>query len=105
MYEQVRTRFHQTDYTKQICIGSEHTVIEWKCYCISICADYLEQHPIVLGGPGKTVEIDECLLLRRICTTTISSLKFVLNTVSGKCDVLNFAIFVCVLYCDVLNLD
>lgn len=48
-----------------IYIGSAHTVVEWKHYCRNVCAAYLRANPSRIGGPGKTVEIDECLLVRR----------------------------------------
>ena len=35
------------------------SVIEWqKCIC-DICCQHLLDHPVQMGGPGWTVEIDE----------------------------------------------
>ena len=33
--------------------------------CRDICLEYFIRNPVVIGGPGQTVEIDECLLVRR----------------------------------------
>ena len=33
--------------------------VDWSSYCREICLNAFIQHPRQLGGPGKTVEIDE----------------------------------------------
>ena len=38
---------------------SKVTVVEWFQRCRAICADFLLEHQQPIGGPGKTVEIDE----------------------------------------------
>ncbi|KAH7820843.1 putative Uncharacterized transposase-like protein [Monocercomonoides exilis] len=42
-----------------------HSVGFWYSACRYACTQYLINKPIQLGGEGKTVEIDECLLRRR----------------------------------------
>ena len=43
-----------------------HTIVDWKNFCRDICLEYFTRNPVVIGGPGQTVEIDECLLVCRI---------------------------------------
>jgi hypothetical protein len=40
-------------------IGSEHTVVGWNNFLRDVCAQYFIDHPMVIGGPGHIVEIDE----------------------------------------------
>ena len=40
-------------------------MVDWKNLCRDICVDFLLRNPVVIGGPGCTVEIDECLLVRQ----------------------------------------
>lgn len=65
IYHWCMDRFHQSDYMEQLEIGSEHTVVDWKNFCRDVCGQHLLKHPMVVGGPDKTAEIDECLLVRR----------------------------------------
>lgn len=43
-------------------IGSRETVVEQKLICREICAEHFRRHPIVLGGRGSIVEIDESVV-------------------------------------------
>ena len=40
-------------------IGSEHTTVDWYNFAREVCVEILEKHSTKIGGPGKTVEIDE----------------------------------------------
>ena len=44
---------------------SRPTLVDWQNYIRDICAQYLLDHPTQLGGPNKTVEIDESYFMRR----------------------------------------
>ena len=46
----------------QLEIGGSHTIVECKNFCR---LEYFLRNPVVIGGPGHTLEIDECLLMRR----------------------------------------
>ena len=37
---------------------SRKSVIEWQKRIRDICCQYLMDHPVQMGGPGRTVEID-----------------------------------------------
>ena len=40
--------------------GVGHTsMVQWRNFIYDICCQYLLDHPVVMGGPGRTVEIDE----------------------------------------------
>ena len=43
----------------------DNTVIDWSNYLRDICAETLIRNPIVIGGPGMHVEIDESLFSKR----------------------------------------
>eukprot|EP00731_Ephydatia_muelleri_P019402 Em0012g227a len=55
----------QDELQFQLGIEGEHTIVDWKNFCRDICLEYFIRNPVVIGGPGQTVEIDECLLVRR----------------------------------------
>ena len=38
---------------------SEPTAVDWYNFVRDVCAEYLRQHPIIIGGVGIEVEIDE----------------------------------------------
>src|SRR3569832_407206 len=57
-------RFQQVDYRRELGISSRHTVVDWKNFCRDICQRYLLENSLKIGGEGKVVEIDECLLVR-----------------------------------------
>ena len=44
---------------------NESTTIDWNNYLREVCAHTLILNPVVIGGPGKTVEIDESMFARR----------------------------------------
>lgn len=44
---------------------SSDSVVDWCNYLREVCADNLIANPQVIGGPGRTVEIDESLFTRR----------------------------------------
>ncbi|CAF3281361.1 unnamed protein product [Rotaria sp. Silwood2] len=46
-------------------IGSPNTVVDWKNFCRDICAQYLVNNPMRIGGPGHIVEIDESCFGKR----------------------------------------
>jgi transposase-like protein len=49
---------HELDIRKQC-------VIDWNNYLREVCADSLLRNPVVIGGPGMHVEVDESLFSRR----------------------------------------
>lgn len=44
---------------------SKSTTITWSNYLREVCANIMLSHPVVIGGPNTTVEIDESLFSRR----------------------------------------
>lgn len=40
-------------------LGSDHTTVDWFNFASEVCVEILEQEQETIGGPGKTVEIDE----------------------------------------------
>ena len=44
---------------------SQHTSVDWKMFLRDVCAEYLINHPVRIGGVGRTVEIDESVFTRR----------------------------------------
>ncbi|KCZ80721.1 hypothetical protein H312_01884, partial [Anncaliia algerae PRA339] len=46
-------------------IGSNHTIVDWLNLFREICLGHFLRHPILIGGPGHVIEIDECQLMRR----------------------------------------
>ena len=47
-----------TDAAREIGASARVTV-DWFNFCRDVCAQYFLDHPIVIGGPGTVVEIDE----------------------------------------------
>lgn len=43
----------------------QETTVDWNNYLREVCAFHLLQNPIIIGGPGTTVEIDESVFTRR----------------------------------------
>ena len=50
---------------KELEIGSEKTVVDWKQVCCDVCVSYFLNHPQQSGGVDRVVEIDESLFARR----------------------------------------
>ena len=46
-------------------IGCKGTIVDWNQFCRDICVEYFVRNPCKLGGPGRTVEIDESLFAKR----------------------------------------
>ncbi|KCZ81364.1 hypothetical protein H312_01245 [Anncaliia algerae PRA339] len=46
-------------------IESDYISIDWLSFCREICEEHFLLSPIIVGGPGHIVEIDECQLLTR----------------------------------------
>lgn len=46
-------------------IGGTHTVVDWAMFCREVTFDYLITNCTPMGGPGKTVEIDESMFGNR----------------------------------------
>uniref|UniRef100_A0A914PC61 ISXO2-like transposase domain-containing protein n=1 Tax=Panagrolaimus davidi TaxID=227884 RepID=A0A914PC61_9BILA len=44
---------------------STKTVVDWKNFFRDICKIYFDKHPIVIGGPGIEVQIDETVVTKR----------------------------------------
>ena len=44
---------------------NHNTVVDWSNYLREVCANDILTQPLIVGGPGLTVEIDECLISRR----------------------------------------
>ena len=44
---------------------SEHTFVNWRNFMRDICAEYFMQNPMMIGGPGVVVQIDESMFVRR----------------------------------------
>ena len=47
------------------CKMASEAIVNWKNYCRDICAEHLVLNPMILGGPGKCVEIDETAFVKR----------------------------------------
>ncbi|KCZ78426.1 hypothetical protein H311_00547, partial [Anncaliia algerae PRA109] len=44
---------------------AEHTFVKFKSSLREVCAIYFIRNPVLLGGPGRVVQIDESLFVRR----------------------------------------
>lgn len=65
MYLWCRQYCRQVDFQHELSIESNSTVVDWKNFLRDVCAEHFHRNPVVLGGVGHTVEIDECMLVRR----------------------------------------
>ncbi|CAF1947948.1 unnamed protein product [Rotaria magnacalcarata] len=45
--------------------GSESTIVDWKNFARDLCDERFLRHPVVIGGPGHIVEIDESAWTKR----------------------------------------
>lgn len=45
--------------SRELRIGSDHTVVDWKNFSREVCLSILKLDNEKIGGPGRTVEIDE----------------------------------------------
>ena len=45
--------------SRELKIGSEHTLVDWKNFAREVCLEILQQDNCKIGGIGKVVEIDE----------------------------------------------
>jgi hypothetical protein len=44
---------------------SNKTVIDWFRYCRELCVEYFEADDGIIGGPGRIVEVDETMVVKR----------------------------------------
>lgn len=44
---------------------SNDAITDWKMYLREVCANSLLQNPMIIGGPGMSVEIDESSVLQK----------------------------------------
>ena len=44
---------------RELQLGSDHTLVDWKNFCREVCVEILEKNSEKIGGEGKIVEIDE----------------------------------------------
>ena len=66
---------------------SKRVAIDWYNFFRDVCIEYYVTHPIVIGGPGKVVEIDESKFTQGIeghwsCTKRMMRKQGVMNTSS-----------------------
>lgn len=54
----------QSEVAHQCRISSE-AIVDWQNFIRDICCQYMLDHPVELGGPGREVEIDESYFMRR----------------------------------------
>ena len=59
---QCRLNRHNTTLVLQI---SHPTAVDWYNFLRDVCAEYFKLHPMVIGGQGIEVEIDESKFGRR----------------------------------------
>ena len=50
----------QAQIRQQLSLAS-NTGVDWDCFCREVCEIVLMEESCKLGGPGKTVQIDESL--------------------------------------------
>jgi transposase-like protein len=59
---------HETASYKNVareCNMAKEAIANWRNYIRDVYAEHFVQHPLVIGGPGHTVEIDESAFVRR----------------------------------------
>jgi len=44
---------------------ARQTVVDFKNFFREVCEAYFSRHPVIIGGPGKVVEIDETVITKR----------------------------------------
>ncbi|CAF3574980.1 unnamed protein product [Rotaria socialis] len=44
---------------------AESTIVDWKNFSRDLCGEHFSRHPVVIGGPGHIVEIDESAWTKR----------------------------------------
>ena len=49
----------QETVRRELRINCEETVVDWFNFCREVCSEVIENENVKIGGPGKTVEIDE----------------------------------------------
>ncbi|KCZ75063.1 hypothetical protein H311_03965 [Anncaliia algerae PRA109] len=65
MHYFVRYDQRQDELLNDLEIDSSVTIVDWKNLCREICCSYFMRNPVMLGGPGIVVEMDESSLVRR----------------------------------------
>ena len=65
MYFFVRDNQNHEEMKFQLEIGGDHTIVDWKMFCREVLIDYFINHPLILGGEGIGVEIDEAHFVKR----------------------------------------
>ena len=66
----------QDELRFQLGIVGEHTIVNWKNFCRDICLEYFIRNPVVIGGLGQTVEIDECFFSAQRRTSSEKAMGF-----------------------------
>lgn len=64
-YKFVRQETNIENLKHELEINSDTTIVDWLSFLREICMTYFIMNPIVLGGEGHIVEIDECYLVKR----------------------------------------
>ena len=44
---------------------SKVTIVDWSRFCRELCVQYFDSSEVVIGGVGKTVELDETVVVKR----------------------------------------
>jgi hypothetical protein len=65
-YMQIHIQRKQIDsYTMHLLQISQKTAVDWYNFIRHVCAEHFQRNPVVIGGPGIEVEIDESKFGRR----------------------------------------
>ncbi|KCZ78650.1 hypothetical protein H311_00317 [Anncaliia algerae PRA109] len=64
MHYFVRYDWRQDDLLDHLEIDSSARIMDWKNLYREICCSYFMKNPVILGGPGNIVELDESSLVR-----------------------------------------